>query len=785
MSGTTTVNVTPAVLTSIVVTPTGSSIAKGTTVQLTATGNFSDGSTQDLTQSVSWTSSDTTLATVDPNGLVTGSGVGLPTITATQGVVSGATTVNVTAAVLTSIVVTPTTPSIAKGTTAQLTATGNFSDGSTQDLTQSVSWTSSDTTVATVDPNGLVTGTGVGLPTITATQGGVSGTTTVKVTPAVLTSIVVTPTGSSIANGTTVQLTATGVFSDGTTQDFTLSASWTSTPAGFVTVNPGGLVMGTAVGSATITATQGGVSGATTVNVTPAVLTSIVVTPTGSSIAKGTTAQLTATGVFSDGTTQDFTLSASWTSAPAGFATVNPGGLVTGTAVGSATITATQGAMSGATTVTVTPTVLTAITITPPIPSIAKGTSVQLTATGTFSDGTTQDLTGSASWTSAPMTGLATVDPTGLVTGTSVGSANITANQAGVSGATTVNVTPPALTSIVVTPAGSSIAKGTSVQLTATGVFSDGTTQDFTLSASWTSAPAGFATVQPGGLVTGTSVGSANITANQAGVSGATTVTVSPAVLTSIVVTPTAPSIAKGTSGQLAATGTLSDGTTQDLTHSVSWTSAPAGFATVDPNGLVTGTSVGSATVTATQAGVSGATTVNVTPAVLTSIVVTPTGPSIANGTAVQLTATGTLSDGTTQDLTHSASWTSAPAGFVTVAPSGLVTGTAVGSATITATQAGVSGATTVTVTGAILTSIVITPANPTLNVNGTVNLTATGVFSDGSTQNLKNTVSWTSSNVAIANVEPSGLVKARQVGTATITATFAGVSGATTVTVH
>ena len=75
---------------------------------------------------------------------------------------SGATTVNVTAAVLTSIAVTPTTPSIAKGTTAQLTATGNFSDGSTQDLTQSVSWTSSDTTVATVDPNGLVTGTGVG-----------------------------------------------------------------------------------------------------------------------------------------------------------------------------------------------------------------------------------------------------------------------------------------------------------------------------------------------------------------------------------------------------------------------------------------------------------------------------------------------------------------------------------------------------------------------------------------------------------------------------------------------
>jgi uncharacterized protein YjdB len=197
---------------------------------------------------------------------------------------------------------------------------------------------------------------------------------------------------------------------------------------------------------------------------------------------------------------------------------------------------------------------------------------------------------------------------------------------------------------------------------------------------------------------------------------------------------------------------------------------------------------VGSATITANQGGVSGATTVTVTTAVLTSIVVTPTGSSIAKGTAVQLTATGTFSDGTTQDLTQSASWISANTTLATVNPNGLVTGTGVGATTVTATQAGVSGATTVTVTGAILTSIVVTPANPIISEQGfktTVMLTATGVFSDGSTQDLKNTVSWTSSNVAIADVEPSGLVKARQVGTATITATFAGVSGATTVTVQ
>jgi uncharacterized protein YjdB len=51
--------------------------------------------------------------------------------------------------------------------------------------------------------------------------------------------------------------------------------------------------------------------------------------------------------------------------------------------------------------------------------------------------------------------------------------------------------------------------------------------------------------------------------------------------------------------------------------------------------------------------------------------------------------------------------------------------------------------------------------------------------------QDLKNTVSWTSSSDAIATVEPSGLVKGQGVGTATITATVNGVSGATTVTVQ
>lgn len=244
---------------------------------------------------------------------------------------------------------------------------------------------------------------------------------------------------------------------------------------------------------------------------------------------------------------------------------------------------------------------------------------------------------------------------------------------------------------------------------------------------------------QPG-LVSGVAVGTAKITATRAGVTGSTIVTVTPAVLTSIAITPPNPSTANGFSVQITATGTFSDFTTADLTNTVSWTSSDDATATVNPTGRVTGTGVGSATITATQAGVSGSTSVTVTSATLSSILVAPANPSIAQGNSVQLTATGTFSDATAQDLTKTAAWHSSSPTVAVVGNAGIggsVTTISVGTATITATKAGVSGSTTVTVTPAVLASIVITPVNPSLAKDTTVQLTATGTFSDGTTQDL------------------------------------------------
>src|SRR6185503_8249045 len=154
-------------------------------------------------------------------------------------------------------------------------------------------------------------------------------------------------------------------------------------------------------------------------------------------------------------------------------------------------------------------------------------------------------------------------------------------------------------------------------------------------------------------------VGTATITAAFSGKTGSTDITVSGAVLDLIEVTPTAPSIANGTSLQLAATGIYSDGTKQDLTAQASWSSSDNAVSTVANTGVATGAALGTATISADFDGKTGSTSLTVTAATLVSIEVAPVNPFIANGTSVQLAATGIFTDSTAQDLTAQVSWSS------------------------------------------------------------------------------------------------------------------------------
>jgi trimeric autotransporter adhesin len=517
-----------ATLQSIAVTPANAFVPVNTNQQFTATGSYSDGSSRDLTARVTWSSSAPGTATLDGAGMATALNAGTTTVSAALSGVQGSTTLTVTAPTISFISVSPVGLTLGIGINQQFTTTATYNNGSSQDLVSGVTWTSSSTSVATVDNNGLVTTVGAGSTAISATVGSFTDSTTLTVVPAHLVSIDVSPNTVSIAQGTSQLFTATGTFDDGSTQLLT-SVTWSSSATGTASVDSSGLASGLATGQAIISATAGSVVGSATLTVTGATLVSIAVTPANSSMAVGTSKQFTATGTFSDSTTQDITATALWASSNPAAVTINGQGLASSLATGTTSIIASVGPVNGETGLTVSTAHLVSITISPANPRIAKGTSIKLTATGKFSDGSTSASLSGLTWKSSKPN-IAQVRASGLAHGKKGGSVTVSASAAGVTGTTTLTVGTGTLNSIAVTPENPTVTLGNTQQFTATGSFSDGTTQDITLTTHWSSSSASVATVanapSVSGLATTKATGSSAIGANSGGVTSSTTMTV-------------------------------------------------------------------------------------------------------------------------------------------------------------------------------------------------------------------------------------------------------------------
>jgi hypothetical protein len=703
-----------ATATALAVTPSPLALAAGTSATLVAKVTLSDGTTQDLTTSAVWSTSAAAIATVT-GGKVAGLKTGLATITAAVSGLTATVPVTVAAPTLVSLDLTPAAPTLAKGLTKQLVATGTFTDKSTSDLSSKVTWSSASAAVATASATGLVTGVGAGTSAISAKLGAITGTTKVTVTDAEVVSIALTPPAPTSPKGVTQQFMATATMTDGTTQDVTTQVAWASSAPAVATIDPAsGLAMGVTKGTSTISATRAAIVGSTTLTVTDAQLVSIGVTPALPSIAKGLKQQFTATGTYSDATTQNITTQVTWASATPATATISnaagSAGLAQSVDIGTTSITATKGAVTASTTLTVTAATLVSIAVTPANPSIAKGLTQQFVATGTYTDATTQILTTSATWAST-VVATATISnaagSNGLATSAAVGTTSITATMGAITGSTTLTVTAATLVSIAVTPVSPSIAKGLKQQFTATGTYTDASTKDITTTVTWASGAVATATISnaagSNGSATSAAIGTTTISATLGAITDSTTLTVTAATLVSIAVTPANPSIAKGLTQQFTATGTYTDASTQPLTTTATWGSATLATATISnaagSNGLATSAGIGTSVISATLGAVSGSTTLTVTAPVVKTIAVTPLTPTIHGNTTQQFTATGTYSDASTADITASVTWGSSAMAVATINAAGLATaGAGVGTTTISATLGAVSGNTVLTV---------------------------------------------------------------------------------------
>ena len=421
-----------------------------------------------------------------------------------------------------------------------------------------------------------------------------------------------------------------------------------------------------------------------------------------------------------------------------------------------------------------------AILLTPSSTALPANTVMQFIARGIRNSGDTVSVNVSYSATGGTITsgGMFTA---GTVPGTYRVIATDNPHRLADTSVVTVNNAPVAL--VTLTPNPASLNVGGTAQLSATLTDLAGNVLTGR-SITWSSNASGVATVSSTGLVSGVSAGNATITATSEGMDGTGAIIVSVASLApvaSVTVSPNPAGVRAGGTAQL--TAVTKDSAGNVLTgRSITWTSNATGVATVSASGLVSGASVGNATITATSEGKNGTAAVNVSLVPVASVTVSPNPAGAAVGGTVQLTAV--TKDSAGNILTGRAiTWGSNAPGVATVSASGLVTGVSGGNATITATSEGKSGTAAVTITAVPVASVTVSPNPAAIRVGGTVQLTAVTKDSAGNILTGR-AITWSSNATGVATVSATGRVTGVAAGSATITAISEGKSGTAAITV-
>ncbi|WP_144478041.1 Ig-like domain-containing protein [Cytobacillus oceanisediminis] len=714
---------------SLLVTPETMQLKSGQSQQLTVSAIFADGSKKDVTKSASYLSGSTSLAIVSNSGLITipkTARDGQVSINIKYAGISSATIIDVSSIrEFTGIQISPEQITLKQGSSQGLKVIANYSDGTMEDVTSATAYKSGNESLAVVDHHGVVTipssSTG-GTVTITGVYNNqtVSSKITVPALP-VLNSLKITPSTVTLKRNETQQFQVIAEYSDGTSVDVTSQVAYQSSNESLAMVNSSGLatVAGDASGgSLYIRGSFGGKGTAATVTVpNPPIVTELKFTIDKQTLLTGEKAQVTVIAKYSDGTSEDVTANAGLTSSLPGQAFVDPAtGQVTvldSATGGTVYIRGSYGGKGGAASFTIpaAPTV-SSLTFTPAAKTVKPGDSVQINVMANYTDGTSVDVTNQASLISSNAT-LASVDKTtGLVSIPATapnGIVNIQGSFGGKGGSTSLTVSKPYIVGLSFNPDKATLKAGETIQIGVTAIYSDGSAQDVTSQTAFTTSNVNLATVNPAGLVTAvspTTGGSLYIRGTFGGKGAASTITIDPpASVSNLKFTPSSASLKNGETLQLNVVAEYSDGTSEDVTSRVSFTSSNPSLATVDSAGLITVLSTatpGTVYIRGSFNGKGSSATITI-PAKPTvqSLTFKPLSITLLKGSMYNVQVIANYSDGSNQDVTAFTLFSTSNANLATVDGNGLINVlplSAGGTVYIRGSYGGKGGATTVTV---------------------------------------------------------------------------------------
>lgn len=674
-------------LQAIAVQPSSATLAVDVSLAFTAAGRYSDGSTADLTDAVTWRVDDAAVASISDEGVATGRKGGSTAVVASLDDFVAAASLRVLDAPPQSLDVLPETAVTTVGDTVSFTATATFEDGETVDVTTSALWSSSDETVAAVDDSGVAVGVAPGEATLTALWEGLSAESSLLVESSSSALVVEPSSAVTEPGGAAVPFVAKVVHGGGSVEDVTQSATWTSSLDHVAHVSASGVAEPLACSGITIiTAAYDGMTDSATLQVGDGVaLVALDLQPASMDIPVGTGSPIVAAGTHSDGSVQDLSGSVTWESSDPAVADVDTAytPTVMAFAQGSTEIRARMCSVtSNAAAVTVIEPAVAGIQV-EPVGSLPVGCATQLRAIVVYSDGSTGDGTHLATWTSSAEDIVAVLnDPAPGVAITKsppIDSVIVTASVQtpwGVvsdteeiylfGGGYRKGLPPPGawptsllrtlLVTVQVEPPIAWRPVGAQVQFGAYGEFNNGEWVEYTQFASWSASDVAVAATLPAGLVTPLAPGQTSIQAQVLGVIGSATLNVDPDTVTGVRVVCDAPVVQSGLRLPCRARAKWPDSVAFDVTAVADWSSSDPAVVSVS-GGVPTAVAPGVAIVAASHEGHGDAVEVEVVDAQLASIEVSPAFAAIPLTQRQQYRAVGFYTQGPPRDLTGAVSW--------------------------------------------------------------------------------------------------------------------------------